>query len=165
MWNEALYAYVYVRLKNHPLAEDLIQDTFIKAWKNKDSFDAEKSSLKNWLFTIAINTLRDYFRKKKIEKVELEENILSENHLEEDFQKKEEIKRVLSKLDELPERDQELILLRYKSDLSIEEVAKVMQMEYSATKVAIHRAVKKLQSIIQEYDKVQNCNPNLKKSY
>lgn len=147
LWNEALYAYVYARLKNRPISEDLVQEVFVKTWKNKDSFDAEKSSLKNWFFVITINTLRDYYRKKKIEKVELEENTLSEDSLKVDYERKEEIEKVFLKLTELPERDQELILLRYKSDLTIEEVANAMEMEYSATKVAIHRAIKKLQGL------------------
>lgn len=150
-WNESFFHYAFLRVRHQTLAEDLVQDTFVKAWEHRDSFDASKSSLKNWLFAILINTLRDYFRKKKIETEELNENIAAKNNLEESAQKNDLIQFVFDKIKNLPERDQELLALRYKSDLSIEEVAELMGLEYSAAKVAIHRALKKLQEI---------CNPS-----
>ena len=44
---------------------DLVQETFIKAWKNLNRFKIEKASFKTWLFTIAKNTALDFLRKKK----------------------------------------------------------------------------------------------------
>ena len=51
-------------VKNIQVAEDLTQETFIKAWKNLKSYD-QKRSFKTWIFTIAKNTAFDYFKKKK----------------------------------------------------------------------------------------------------
>lgn len=125
----------------------MAQEVFAKAWKSKKSFDHEKSSLKNWLFVIATNLLRDYFRKKKVSVDEIDENIAQEEDIAEETEKKDLISYIFEKIKLLSERDQELIALRYKSDLKIEEVAEIMGMEDSAVKVAIHRAIKKLQSL------------------
>lgn len=118
----------------------------MKAWNYRESFNPEKSSLKNWLFVIATNLLRDYFRKKKIHTDEIDENIPHESDIAKDAETKDLISYVFEKIKLLPERDQELLALRYKADLKMEEIAEVMDMEYSAVKVAIHRAIKKLQS-------------------
>jgi len=137
-------------VQNAELAEDMTQEVFVKAWKSRDSFDEKKSSLKNWLFVIATNTLRDHFRKKKVEIFEIEEDIADESDLAAETEKSDLISCVFEKIKLLPERDQELLALRYKSDLQIEEVAEIIGMEYSAAKVAIHRAIKKLQSLCND---------------
>ena len=148
--NKPLFGYVFIRLQNRELAEDLTQEVFVKAWRFRETFDETKSSLKNWIFVIATNLLRDHYKKKKIELEEMHENIAEKGDLAEDVKKDDLIAFVFKKIIHLPERDQELITLRYKSDLTIEEVAEVMEMEYSATKVAIHRAIKKLQSFCND---------------
>jgi RNA polymerase sigma-70 factor (ECF subfamily) len=119
----------------------------VKAWRSRDSFDEVKSSLKNWLFVIATNSLRDYFRKKKPDIIEIDENIAQESDMAAETEQSDLISYVFEKIKLLSQRDQELIALRYKSDLKIEEVAEIMGMEDSAVKVAIHRAIKKLQSL------------------
>lgn len=132
------------------MAEDITQEVFVKAWNYRESFDENKSSLKNWLFVIATNLLRDYFRKKKIPVDEINENIAEESDIAKDTETKDMISYVFEKIKLLPERDQELLALRYKADLKMEEIAEVMGMEHSAVKVAIHRAIKKLQSFCDD---------------
>jgi len=158
-WNELLFKYVFVRIGSGKIAEDITQESFLKAWEKRESFDPEKSSLKNWLFVITINTMRDYFRTQKkftneiLERVKegaQEEDIMSGEDVRADVEKKDTTDFVLRQMGQLSERDQELLSLRYVEDLDIAEVAQVLKMEYSATKVAIHRALKKLKEICRD---------------
>ena len=149
-WNLPLFRFIRSRIQNRELAEDLTQEVFIRAWRYRDSFDVKKSSLKNWLFVIAVNLLRDYYRKNKLQIEELNEDISHEINIEKDAEQNNLIRYVFRKMTELSERDQELLLLRYKLDLKMEDIAEIMKMELSAVKVAIHRAIKKLKSICND---------------
>jgi len=150
-WNTTLLRYTYARLGKKQIAEEIVQDAFVKAWKYRESFDPEKASLKSWLFVITINTLRDHFRKNKNRKEgELHENISDSTDIKGDYETDEKVDFVFSQIRHLGERDQNLIVLHYREDLSIEEIAEILKMKYSATKTAIHRAMKKLKVI---------CNP------
>jgi RNA polymerase sigma-70 factor, ECF subfamily len=59
-----LYGLIYKMVKDVPVAEDLLQETFIKIWKNIDQFDAGKASFITWLMSIARYTTIDYLRSK-----------------------------------------------------------------------------------------------------
>jgi RNA polymerase sigma-70 factor (ECF subfamily) len=60
---DQLYSYTVVRVNDTGIAEDIVQDTFLSAWKNRDGFKGE-SSEKNWLYAICKNKIIDHFRKK-----------------------------------------------------------------------------------------------------
>jgi RNA polymerase sigma-70 factor (TIGR02943 family) len=60
---DALYTYTYVRVNDTGMAEDIVQETFLSAWKNRDSYKGEASE-KNWLFSICKNKIIDHYRKK-----------------------------------------------------------------------------------------------------
>ena len=61
-YGDQLFAYTVVRLNDTGLAEDIVQDTFLSAWKNRDSFKGDASE-KNWLFAICKNKIIDHYRK------------------------------------------------------------------------------------------------------
>jgi|SRR6185295_6332353 len=148
-WNRLLFQYVFARLRQREVAEDLVQEVFFKAWRSRESFNAEKSSLKNWLFAITINAIRDYFRTKKPESEILTEDLASTQEVAREVGDKDLVRFVFKKVKKLPERDQELILLRYNQGLNVIEIADIVGMEYSATKVALHRAIKKLKTLCE----------------
>lgn len=64
-FGNSIFTYIYFNTKDYHLAEDILQEVFIKAYKNYGEFK-EKSSLKTWIFTITQNTTVDYLRKKNI---------------------------------------------------------------------------------------------------
>jgi RNA polymerase sigma-70 factor (ECF subfamily) len=59
---DQLYSYTVMRIGDTGLAEDIVQETFLSAWKNRDSFKGEASE-KNWLYAICKNKIIDHFRK------------------------------------------------------------------------------------------------------
>ena len=62
-YGDALYSYTLARINDTGLAEDLVQETFLSAWKARESYKGEASE-KSWLFTICKNKIIDYYRKK-----------------------------------------------------------------------------------------------------
>jgi RNA polymerase sigma-70 factor (ECF subfamily) len=143
--NEMLVRYVFFRVGRREIAEEITQETFVKAWKARESFDPSKSSLKNWLFTLALNTLRDYYRvETKKETYELTEEIALPDNIAQDLEQKDMVQFVLSQMKQLSENDAVLIHLRYIEQYSIAEIATTIKKGNSATKVALHRALQKL---------------------
>ena len=141
-----MFRYIYSRIGVREIAEDIAQETFLRVWEHRKKFDSKKSSLKNWIFVIATNLLRDFFRKKRLETVELNDNLYHETGLD-DMAQTDFVGFVFSRINKLSERDRELLLLRYQADLDINEIAEHMNLEYGAAKIALHRATQKLKSL------------------
>lgn len=145
--NTDIYGYIAARVRERGIAEDIVQEVFTKAWEKRTQFNSKKGSLKNWIYAIALNAVRDYFRRNKGKTVvELPDDIESHDDIEDDASKKHLYTLILNQLEYLSEKEQELLTLRYVQELSIEEIGETMHMKYSATKVALHRATKKLQN-------------------
>lgn len=144
-----IYRFIYFSVRDKSLAEDLTQNTFIKAWKALPSFTEKKASFQTFLFTIARNTVIDYTRKKKNVSLELIENIESHENIEElTFQKeeKEMVTRALSKLDYF---EKHIVILRFFEEMSFAEIGEIVDKKEGAVRVHIHRILKKLKEIIE----------------
>ncbi|KXK19188.1 MAG: ECF subfamily RNA polymerase sigma-24 factor [Chloroflexi bacterium OLB15] len=127
-----LYRLCYSLLLNREDAEDVTQESFVYAFKNLYRFDANLSSLKTWLYTIAICRCRNLYRKHKVPMVDLTvllniglpaprsetpEAALARQHAKDGLEKA---------LVELNPRLREAIVLRYGHGLSYREIAEVM---------------------------------------
>ena len=154
---KAVYNFLWRMTSDPALLDDLTQITFIKAWKNIRRFD-QKKNFKVWLFTIAKNTAYDYFKKKKAIPFS---NFIDEegnNRLEEvseasispeDFLDQENLSLVLeSKLGELPALYRIILLMHYKDDLSLNEIAEILGKPYNTVKSQHNRALKNLRGIL-----------------
>jgi RNA polymerase sigma-70 factor (ECF subfamily) len=146
-----LYRFVLVRCAHRKeIAEELTQDVFIQAWEKKELFDPEKSSLKNWLYVIARNKVIDFYRKNKftLSLEEIGDNIVSERAvgIETDLMMED----VIKKMNLLKDSEQEVLILRYVQELEINEIAKIINKKYSATKVMLFRAMKSLKKIYEQ---------------
>ena len=143
-------AYFYV--KDHALAEDILQDVFISCYKNIDNFRME-SSYKTWLVKITINKCKDTLKrwsfrnlifKEKIRSVDIElkspESIFVEN--EEDVFLFEQVMK-------LPINYREVIILFYYEELHIEEISKLLGIKENTVKTRLHRARKKLKEMLK----------------
>ncbi|MEI8174747.1 MAG: sigma-70 family RNA polymerase sigma factor [bacterium] len=155
-----------VRLTDKENAPDIIQDVFIKIWKNINSFDIEKSSFKTWLFTIAQNTIVDFWRKSKdvegkkkiLSFSDLEdknndyvfsENIQDESLLPDEALQKLQDKELLNKLiDKLPQSYKTVLILHYQEDITFLEIGKILGKPQNTVKSYHHRAIIKLREMI-----------------
>jgi RNA polymerase sigma-70 factor, ECF subfamily len=135
-------------------AEDLAQETFIKAYKKLDSMK-DKKKVKSWLYAIARNTTIDFFRKNKNRSVPLDSTVL-ENYAEatavdyrSDVMRREVSKEVQHHLGELPREDQMIVRLLYYEGFSYSEICELLHMNQNTLKSRLHRARKMLLAAVQ----------------
>lgn len=139
-------------------ATDIVQEVFIKVWKNMKKFDVSKSSFKTWLFTIARNTTTDYLRKKKMkvfseldkEDEEFTETIKDEVILPSEAMEKLEDKEYLnSLLEKLPKNYKEVLILYYQEEMTFSEIGESLNKSLNTVKSWHRRALIKLREEIK----------------
>ncbi|MCM3572621.1 sigma-70 family RNA polymerase sigma factor [Mesobacillus subterraneus] len=151
-YKNAIFLYQYRSTLNQHIAEDLTQDTFLKAFQSLSSFRGE-SSLKTWLFKIARNTYIN-FSKKKQTSMELQSDRIDQ-HL---TQQHDQFKRLDDKnaieltLLKLPENYRTYIILRDVNDLTYEEVAAITNETIGQVKVGLYRARKKFKELYKQLE-------------
>jgi len=140
-------------------ANDVVQDVFIKVWKNLKKFNSEKSQFKTWLFTIARNTITDYLRKKKMvlfssldkEEEDFVDSLESEDFLpDEDFIRLEDKNTLNKLLNQIPENYKEILILHYQEDMTFNEIGKLMKKPLNTVKSYHRRALIKLKDITHQ---------------
>lgn len=143
-YKKDIFSYFYKATLNFHNAEDLTEDTFLRAFKFFSSFRGE-SSVKTWLFKIARNVLNDYLTKNCKKAEEIDENTLEDTS--DDYgtlEKKILIKKVM---DRLSEEERSLITLRDVNGLSYVEISKIMNYTEGQVKIGIHRARKRFKEL------------------
>ncbi|ASA21176.1 RNA polymerase sigma factor [Paenibacillus donghaensis] len=144
-YKSALYGLLLGMGASHQDAQDLAQETFIKAYR-KLRDHREQSSFASWLYTIAINLFRSQKRRRTFGFVEQSLLQKKEDALnpEEQYMRKEAQLDMQQKLAKLPERYRIVLLLRYTNELSYEEIAAVTGLTIHQVKNRLHRARLKL---------------------
>ncbi|MBL7898194.1 MAG: RNA polymerase sigma factor [Crocinitomicaceae bacterium] len=144
-----IYRFVLKHIKNADVAKDIVQETFAKVWVKRDDIDASK--VRSYLFTTAHHTLIDVVRKEKnqttIEAIDKVES--SSPHKNTDLQK------ILHEaLDQLPEIQRTVILLRDYEGYDYAEIGDITNLTESQVKVYIFRARTKLKQILVSVEAV-----------
>ena len=134
-------------------AQELTQDTFLKAISRIGSYDSEKASLSTWLCRIAYRLTLDFLKRSRplivpIEDSEVWQTDISEEQLESEFSsgREERIQRLQELIDELPADEQMLLTLYYFEDRPLTEIAYITGIEPGALANRLYRTRKKLYS-------------------
>src|SRR3989344_6691140 len=150
-----IYAFLYRYAGNAQDAEDIAQETFLKAWRNLKKFDVNKS-FKTWLFTIAKNSAIDFLKKKRALVFSDFENA-GENALVKILrdpaptpaklsERNEEIRGLAFSFARLPRKYGKIIFLRYDEDLSFSEIARFLGEKLNTVKSRHRRALMMLKA-------------------
>lgn len=135
-------------LNDKTLCEDVVQTVFLKLYENA-SFIRDKESTKSWLFTTARNEVFSIYRKKKVRKIvhsieDEEEFSVNENSVPEDYEMKE-IKELLQiELDDLPDEQREVYLLKEYGQLSYKEISDTLGIDEGLIKSRLYKTRQKL---------------------
>jgi len=147
-YQERLYWHIRKMVIDHDDADDVVQETFVKVWKNVDKF-REDASLYTWIYKIATNECLKFLNKKKkrffisINDVskELESKIdLSSNLNGDEIQLK--LQKALLKL---PDKQRMVFNMKYFDDMKLEQIAEITGTSVGALKASHHHAVKKIE--------------------
>ena len=145
-YGEAVLTYILVMVRDYALAEDLTQETFLKAYKGQHRFQ-QNASVKTWLFAIAANTTKDYLRKKNPLKyyLNLTLNEQDEQPIPEQLVTMSDTSTNLYlALQQLKLAYQQVIMLRKLKDFSTQETAMILSWSESKVKMTLKRALEAL---------------------
>jgi RNA polymerase sigma-70 factor (ECF subfamily) len=147
---EAIYHVVFRIVHNPQEAEDLVQETFMKAFGSLSSYSSQYK-FSTWLYRIAANSSIDYLRKKKISAFSLDEEIPTKHgkvsleladwtyNPEIDLVAKQRRFSVEEAIESLPKRYREVIILRHKEEKSYEEISDILKIPVGTVKARIFR--------------------------
>lgn len=137
-----IFNFFRYRVPDRATAEDLTSATFEKAWKARHRYRRDQAAFSTWLFSIARNVAVDHYRRRRPE-VALDDGIdpPAEGNPEEAVLRQASAARLWSMLQELPERERELIALKYGADVTNRAIAKVLGLSESNVGTILHRTV------------------------
>lgn len=156
-YHQDVFQFLFYMVNNRELAEDLVQEVYIRVLKSYQKFEG-KSSEKTWLFSIARNVAIDSFRKNKSWKQKIIEKFDWFSTPVKDYQPipeeiaihREEIQEVFRCLDECTVDQRLVIVMRYLQELSITETAEALGWSESKVKTTQHRALKAIKTRMEE---------------
>jgi len=152
---EAIYRYIFFRVGDEVQAEDLTEETFLRAWEALPKYQHRKYPFSSWLYRIAHNLVIDHYRRKKPVPIS---NGLMRTHSNPaetpDYMvdRKHETLLLVKAVQKLNELEKEIVLLRFVEGLSHKEIAAMVGKSPSSCRVILHRALKALRSILVELE-------------
>jgi len=152
LYKDKIFHHAYRMLNNKHEAEDAVQDTFLRLYKNLDRYD-ESQKFSTWIFRIATNLCIDRLRKRRPTyslDAEVTDGDGTSNDFytmmpsDEDTPEKQVIvsetqQQILNAIETMPEKYKSIVMLRYMQDLSLQEISDVLDMPVTTIKTRLHR--------------------------
>lgn len=141
-----VYSFVLFKVSDKEVAEDLTQDIFLKTWQHIVD-KKELKSFQAFVFRVARNSIIDHYRasgKKTIDIDNIPEIEDINTNISESLDKSIDITKLLHNIYKLKSEYQEVLLLHYVQDLSIDDIAEILEKKRNNIRVIIHRAINKL---------------------
>ncbi len=147
---DRIYRYVALRIGNQMEAEDVTQQVFLKALRSISSYQWRDIPFSAWLYRIAHNQVVDYLRRKTRQpSMPLDERItVSDSNPEKIAEHKLDVEQLMLATRQLTPAQQEVISLRFASELPIAQVAKIMGKSETAVKALQHSAIVALRKLL-----------------
>ena len=155
-YSQRLYWQIRRIVLSHDDANDVLQNTFIKAWQGLASFEG-RSQLSSWLYRIAINEALDFMRRKK-QTLSLTDNdgeghqVAAQLMADEYFDGNETDAMLQQAIHELPEVQRTVFQLKYFDNLKYSEISNILGTTEGALKASYHIAVKKITDFFNSHD-------------
>ncbi len=155
----ALTRYIRAIVQNELIADDLTQETMLRAFKSRSGL-RDSSKFVPWLFRIAINVCRDYFRKQKGTREQLFSNWISVEpqdlrddnapHLDKVMECSEMSECVQQFFADLPDAYRTVIIMHDMEGMTNPEIADMLGISLATVKIRLHRARKRLRTVLKD---------------
>ena len=157
-YHNEIFKYVYNILGNYESTEDLLQEIFLKTYKNLKKYNSSKASFRTWLYRISTNHTLNFvsskdYKNNHINSIYEEGSFKSDSTAEEDIVKDEQInqvKRLINKL--LKPKHQEIMFLHYFSGLTVKEIGESTDIPEKTIYKAIKTSVEKIKKEVAIYE-------------
>ncbi len=149
-YQERLYWVIRNIVESHEDTDDVLQNTFIKAYRNIEKFEA-RSSLFTWVYRIATNealTFKKSANRKATESLPVYGMALGGPTVEHDNSEEEVLAKLKSAMSGLPDRQRQVFSMRYYDELSYADISQLLGLSEGALKASYHHAVKKIEKYI-----------------
>lgn len=148
-----IFSYLYRKTGNTDIAEDLTQEVFLRLVNTLSRY-RPTGKISNYIFTIAVNTANDYFRKNRLFVQEDVNSLIIDAgvDIEDFFIRQEQFSRLKEAIRELPDKQKDAILLRYFHDMKIKDISKITGANTSTVKSRISQGLKKLKILLSEVE-------------
>jgi RNA polymerase sigma factor (sigma-70 family) len=147
---EKLFGFLVYRTGDRALSEDLLGDVFERAWRARGRFDPRRGSPTAWLYTIAVNRLRDHQRRSQVERASLErviaDTVTSVEPANDAVADRDQVMQALTVLNE---RDREIVALRFGADLTAPQIARVTGQPLTTVEGRLFRALRRLGTALE----------------
>jgi len=154
-YQERLYWHIRKIVLSHDDADDVLQNTFLKVWRNLDHF-REESSLYTWLYRIATNeslTFINSTKKRSLIPMNDTSEFLLNNMVSDEFFEGDEIQLKLQEaILTLPEKQRIVFNLKYFEEMKYEAMSELLETSVGALKASFHHAVKKIEEHLKTRD-------------
>lgn len=151
-----IFRFISLKTATREQAEDILQETFFKAWQALPKLSLENLNFRAWLYKIARNLVNDHYRtlqrRPTPDTIENYYNLSSSDDTHETTAKAFDIERLRSIMNQLAPTYRQVLELRFIQEFSVEETAKIMGKTALAVRVAQHRALKKLNLLVIQTD-------------
>ena len=163
-----IFRFVYLKTNSKEVAEDITSEAFMKCWKHVKALQekpkegiSDHETIGPLLYTIARNTVIDYYRKKNEDHVgisdEMKDKIADKRqNISEKLIIKQEVEYIINVIKELRDEYQEVLLLKFVEDLPNGEISKITGKSEGSTRVLIHRALKSLEKALNTKENIRN---------
>ena len=157
LYIDQLYRFIYFKVGSKEEAEDLCSAVFLKAWNYiLEKSLIEEKSLKALLYKIARNSIIDYYRKNKdkesisLDAEQAAEAVDERRSAVDDLTLKMDLLVIETRLPRLKDEYREIIVLRFVNELSVKEIAEILDKPKGGVRVLIFRALKALRELVRE---------------
>jgi len=151
-FSESLYWQIRKMVLNHDDANDVLQNTLIKAWNNIAQFRGE-SRLSTWLFRIAINESYTFLNKERQRNLssmtDLEDVMVQSLQSDPYFSGDEAALKLQRAILSLPDKQRLVFNMKYYNDMKYEEISEILGTSVGALKASYHHAVKKVEAYLE----------------
>lgn len=151
-YGKSVYGYLYSQCHNKTIAEDLTQETFLRAYQSLERYDGT-CKLSVWLCQIAKHLWYQYLEKHKREVLQdIQEELPYDKGIEEQIFTKYELIEVLREIHRLPESMREVVYLRMASELSFREIGEILGKSENWARVNFYRGKEKIVKGLKEHE-------------
>lgn len=153
-YSEPLYWKIRHIVFTHEDADDVLQNTFLKIWKNLDAFQG-KSALSTWLYRIAINEALDFLRHQRrstMASVDESKKVANQLMADEYFDGDRMQALLQEAVGQLPEVQRTVFVMKYYDEMKYSEISAILGTTEGALKASYHLAVRKITEYLKRFD-------------
>lgn len=153
LYQERLYWHIRKMVLSHDDANDILQNTFMKAWNAIEGFRGD-SQISSWLYRIATNETMTFLAARRMRNVAVmddeEQLLMSQLHADSYFDGTEAEMKLQEAIITLPEKQRLVFNMKYYDDLTYDQMEAILETSVGALKASYHHAVKKIEKILSE---------------